>query len=442
MRTTGRRPGNSERSGLPPSWQFRMLNFQLKSQLEALADRLAHPGGSPMPTPLSSWPTAHPGDEREFVPPDGARTPSKDRRVRYRPAVVPSIADADLTVGHDLHARLDRAIADLASLRAVDGVTPAAAVQLLRSESAWSSKVEHIVVGHRYVARAMADLPTRQRAAREVAANIAALEHALDLAEHPIDAADINDIHAALLPDETWSGALRTTQNWIGGSDHSPRDARYVPPAYEDVPALMDDLADYINRDDVPAIVQAAIAHAQFESIHPYPDGNGRVGRALAHYVLRRRGVIGQTLAPISLAMLVRREQYMAAIATYDRGDPRPFVALFADACSQSADAARRLAAELRDIAASWKADPAVAAARSDAVVRKIVDDLVDQPVTTADQVAAQHGVSARAARNGLEALRTAGILNRTTAARNLHVFEAIDVFAALDDLERSLGLD
>ena len=135
-------------------------------------------------------------------------------------------------------------------------------------------------------------------------------------------------------------------------------------------------------------------------------------------------------------------DDFYDAIATYDRGDPRPFVTLFADGCSQSADATRRLAAELRDIAASWKADPAVAATRSDAVVRKIVDDLIEQPVTTADQVASQHGVSARAARNGLEALRNAGILNRTTAARNLHVFEAIDVFAALDDLERSLRTD
>lgn len=194
--------------------------------------------------------------------------------------------------------------------------------------------------------------------------------------------------------------------DWIGGSDHSPRDARYVPPAPENVPALLDDLAAYINRDDVPAVVQAAVAHAPFEAIHPFPDGNGRIGRALAHYVLRRRGVIGKTLTPISLAMLVRREQYMDAISAYDRGDPSPFVTLFADGCSQSADAARRLA---------------------------------DQPVTTADQVATQHGVSARAARNGLEALRDAGILNRTTAARNLHVFEAIEVFAALDDLERSV---
>ena len=140
--------------------------------------------------------------------------------------------------------------------------------------------------------------------------------------------------------------------------------------------------------------------------------------------------------------MLARRDQYTAAISSYDRGDPYPFVTLFADGCTQSADAARRLASELHDIVADWKADPAVAGSRSDAVVRKIVDSLVDQPVTTADKVAARHAVSARAARNGLEALRAAGILNRTTAARNLHVFEAIDIFAALDDLERSLRTD
>ena len=385
------------------------------------------------------WPVAHSGHEREFVAPAGAQVPRRDRRVPYRPTVVPHITDADLPIDPELHALLDQAVTDLASLRTLDTTTPAAAVQLLRSESAWSSKVEHIEVGHRYVARAMADVPTRQRAAREVAANIAALEHALALAEHPIDAADISDIHAALLPNEEWSGALRTTQNWIGGSNHSPRDARYVPPDQQDLPALMNDLATYINRDDVPAVVQAAMAHAQFEAVHPYPDGNGRVGRALAHYVLRRRGVVGQTLAPISLAMLARREQYLDAIAAYDHGNPQTFVTLFAQGCSQSANASRRLATELQDVIAEWKADPAVAGARSDAVVRKIVDGLADEPVTTADQIAARHGVSSRAARNGLDALTNAGILNRTTAARNLHVFEAVDVFAALDDLERSL---
>ena len=140
--------------------------------------------------------------------------------------------------------------------------------------------------------------------------------------------------------------------------------------------------------------------------------------------------------------MLARREQYTAAISSYDRGDPYPFVSLFADGCSPSSDADRRLASELEDIAADWKADPSVAGSRSDAVVRRIVDSLVDQPVITAEKVAARHAVSARAARNGLEALRAAGILNRATAARNLHVFEAVDVFAALDDLERSLRTD
>ncbi len=109
-----------------------------------------------------------------------------------------------------------------------------------------------------------------------------------------------------------------------------------------------------------------------------------------------------------TVVMLARREQYLAAIASYDRGDPYPFVTLFADGCSPSADAARRLASELRGIAADWKADPAVAGSRSDAVIRRIVDSLVDQPVTTAEQVAARHAVSARAARNGLErSLRT-----------------------------------
>ena len=81
---------------------------------------------------------------------------------------------------------------------------------------------------------------------------------------------------------------LRTVQNWIGGSDYSPRDALYVPPPPDTVHAYMNDLTEFANRTDIPVLIQAAIAHAQFESIHPFTDGNGRIGRALINTIFRR----------------------------------------------------------------------------------------------------------------------------------------------------------
>jgi fido (protein-threonine AMPylation protein) len=91
-------------------------------------------------------------------------------------------------------------------------------------------------------------------------------------------------------PDRVTPGEYRQQQNWIGGRLDSPLDARYVPPPEGEVDGLMSDLVAFVNRDDLPGVAQAAVAHAQFETIHPFLDGNGRVVRCLIHVVLRGRG--------------------------------------------------------------------------------------------------------------------------------------------------------
>jgi fido (protein-threonine AMPylation protein) len=103
----------------------------------------------------------------------------------------------------------------------------------------------------------------------------------------------LQEIHRRLLAGtrlQAHGGSFRQVQNWIGGSGHNPCSADYVPPPPEFVPELMEDLCAFCNADDLPAVAQAAIAHAQFETIHPFVDGNGRTGRAIIHLVLRRRG--------------------------------------------------------------------------------------------------------------------------------------------------------
>ena len=92
-------------------------------------------------------------------------------------------------------------------------------------------------------------------------------------------------------PTPRLGGVIREEQNWIGGSSYNPCSATFVPPPAEHVQGLLEDLTVYINGDEHPALVQAAIAHAQFETIHPFADGNGRTGRALIHIILRRRGL-------------------------------------------------------------------------------------------------------------------------------------------------------
>ncbi|HUP86050.1 MAG TPA: Fic family protein [Acidimicrobiales bacterium] len=99
------------------------------------------------------------------------------------------------------------------------------------------------------------------------------------------------------------AGQIRSVQNWIGGSSFDPCSAAFVPPPFEQVEGVLADVCAFVNDDELPAVAQAAIAHSQFETIHPFVDGSGRTGRALIHAVLRRRGVAPRILPPISLVL-------------------------------------------------------------------------------------------------------------------------------------------
>jgi Fic family protein len=188
--------------------------------------------------------------------------------------------------------------------------TEALARLLSRAESVASSRIEGLEVGARKLLRAEAahatGVASTDTAANEVLGNIAAMNAALQ-AVGPGDEITLDMLlafHSRLMadaPGEAGAGTLRTKQNWIGGSDYNPCTAAFVPPPPEFVPELMADLCSFCNEDSLPAVAQAALAHAQFETIHPFADGNGRTGRGLIQLVLRRRGLASRTL-PRSLS--------------------------------------------------------------------------------------------------------------------------------------------
>jgi Fic family protein len=152
------------------------------------------------------------------------------------------------------------------------------------------------------------------------------MKQAIDLGTSgaPLKVSDLEDIHRALLrftADADIAGVIRTSQNWIRGNDYNPIGASYVPPPHEHVRPLLEDLCAFINRDDVAPIAQAGIAHAQFETIHPFADGNGRGGRALIYTVLRRRGEITQYIPPISLILAAEPKGYIGGLNAYRQGE-------------------------------------------------------------------------------------------------------------------------
>ena len=192
-------------------------------------------------------------------------------------------------------------------------------------------------------------------------------------------------------------GAYRTEQSWVGGT--SPRDAALVPPPPELVPALMEDLVLFANDDNLDPVTQAAVLHAQFETIHPFGDGNGRIGRVLIGWLLARR--LGVALPP-PVSVLIAQDPggYLAGLTLFRLGQLDPWVEWLATALERSSEAAGALMARSEKLLDEWRAR--LAGVRTDAAARGVVAILAEYPVVSAAVVAEKLGISMRASQTAL----------------------------------------
>ena len=249
-------------------------------------------------------------------------------------------------------------------------------------------------------------------------------------------------------PLEEHGGSLRRVQNWIGGSHYDPCSADFVPPPPDLVPGLLDDLCEFAGGDDLPALAQAAIAHAQFETIHPFVDGNGRTGRVLIHQILRRRGYAQRFLPPISLILATHGEAYIRGlIGTRYSGPPESeaahrgtndWIEFFAAACRRAVQEARGFEARIRDLVDSWRSR--LGPVRRDSAVLGLIEVLPTVPVLTVASAAPLLGRSFQATGSAVVRLVAAGILTQVRAGRRNRAFEAPELIEAFTGLERGLA--
>lgn len=356
----------------------------------------------------------------------------------YAAAVVPPIAAVRLVLDGDLAADLDEATRLLAAFDAggAGEIAPFASV-LLRSESAASSQIENLTSSARALAEAEIGEGNRANAA-VILGNVRTMQAALDLAGR-LDEHAVLAMHRALMAQQTQhpAGRWRDQQVWVGGSALHPGDAHYVPPVAHDVPALMADLVAFMDRDDLPPLAHAALAHAQFETIHPFTDGNGRTGRALLHSVLLHTGVIRRVTVPISAGLLAIREDYVDALMTYRRGDAEPILRCVAEAARNGTHIGERLVATLREVRADWAER---LTARAGSASWSMLDLLLRQPVVTARVVMRELEVSAPTAQSALQRLVDDGILLESTGHRRNRVYRAPAALRALDAYAAGLG--
>jgi Fic family protein len=328
---------------------------------------------------------------------------------------------------------------------------------LLRAEAVASSKIEGLEIGGRrlleaQVTAALGEEPS-DITATEVLNNVKAMRWAIDsLADvEQITVDDLLGIHERLLAGtslEQHAGELREQQNWIGGSSYNPCSAAFVPPPCDRVRGLLEDLCEFCNGEELPAIAQAALAHAQFETIHPFIDGNGRTGRALIHVILRRRGLAPVVVPPVSLVLATWSKDYVNGLtATRYRSDASSqeavdgldyWVGVFAAAMTRAVAEAETHEQRVAEVQTAWR--EALGKVRANSAVDILVNALPGAPVVTAQSAAALIGRSKQAVNEAIPRLVDAGVLTQTTIGRRNRAFEALDLINAFTDLERQLA--
>ena len=387
-----------------------------------------------------TWPTVE-LEKREWEPSPHSVVPMRERARRLGPydaAVVAPIAGTTLAaIPDDVVALAAEASTEIARYDAdTVHVAPFEAL-LLRSESAASSQIEQLTASAQAIALAELGDNSRRNAA-VIVANTRAMQAAIALADK-LDEQAILDMHTALLSDTRpeWTGRWRDEQVWIGGGPYWPHGADFVPPHYERIPDAMRDLVAYMARNDLPPLVQASLAHAQFETIHPFPDGNGRAGRALVHSLLRAKGLTRTVTVPVSAGLLVDVNAYFRALGAYREGNPAPIVEMMATASFTAIGNGRQLTADLEDIRDRWGEQ---IEARRSAAAWRLASLLVRQPVIDSPTAQQQLGLSAPAVNNGIDQLVAAGVLRQVSGTHRNRKWAAGEVLAALDAFAARTG--
>lgn len=382
-----------------------------------------------------------PHDSRQVPWSQDYRSGSRDDRMLREVTVSlpPQIRAEDVALPSHVVAAMEAATREVVALDHERGAElQALGTILLRTESVASSKIERVEASTADYARALHGNRSNAAATAMAGATtaIGALIRSVDGGK-PLHLAAVLDAHRALMLDDAterlYAGRLRDVQNWIGGSDLSPRNALFVPPPPGTVSDYMADLVAFVNRDDVPVLAQAAIAHAQFESIHPFTDGNGRIGRAVINTMLRRRGTARRVIVPIASALVAHRDRYFDLLDEYRTGHVQPLVLAFSTAAGIAAAEARVTADRVLELPDRWRGS--LGSVRTGSATDRLVTRLPDLAAFTADDAHDDIGGPLSSTYTAIERLADAEIIRPLTDRKRNQVWGVAAILDELDDL-------
>jgi Fic family protein len=347
--------------------------------------------------------------------------------LEWRPALVRALSDSDRAVGR---------------LAGEGGRLPNPHLLIrpfVRREAVLSSRIEgtQATLGELLAAEAGAVVSRSPADLREVANYVVALEYGIKrLSKLPLSLRLVRELHARLMEgvrgNQATPGEFRRSQNWIGPPGCSLSNATYVPPPPSEVMGCLDSWERFLHVTSLPPLVQVGLVHSQFEAIHPFLDGNGRIGRLLITLFLVERRILPRPLLYLSAFFeATRRDYYDRLLAVTERGEWEAWIEYFLNGVARQAEDTLNRAERINTLLEKWRM---AVAGSSSKVPAALVDRLAENPYWTIKRVAQRLGVAYTTAERAVERLEALGIVTQTTDAKRDRVYCATAILKILEE--------
>lgn len=360
----------------------------------------------------------------------------------YR-AFVPPPLPPDLTFDLKLATTLstaDRAVGELAGLGRTLPSAALLARTMVRREAVLSSKIEgtQATMSELVLFELQPRRPQDNSDVQEVSNYVTALSHVLAPDRRlPLSLSLLREAHEILLSGVRGGyatpGEFRRSQNWIGPAGCTLETATYVPPPPELLWDCLDAFEKHVHAEHaLPPLITIACLHYQFEAIHPFIDGNGRLGRLLVTLLLVEWGLLPAPLLDLSASLEPRREEYYARLmAVSTQGDWTGWISFFLEVLAHQANDARSRAIALQTLRDEYRSQ--MTSARSSSLIPQLVDELFKTPAMTIARASSVLGVTHRAATQNVGKLVDAGVLTEIASAGRTRLFLAEEILRTIN---------
>ena len=271
----------------------------------------------------------------------------------------------------------------------------------------------------------------------EVVSYVEAINYGLKrLNTFPLSLRLIKEIHAVLMINSRGQnrtpGEFRRSQNWIGAAGSTLKTADFIPPPVPEALDAMSQLEKYIHEGEEPLLIKCGLVHAQFETIHPFVDGNGRTGRTLIHKSLKDDGVLHTIALPISAGLLNNLDSYLNSLKAYQEGNPLPIIEQVFKAIELSLAIGENVSAKISSIIQNWEN---IINERKTSTIWKLIYLLIEQPVINTNLIKEKLHLTLRGANKLIDRAIGYGILTKFGNQKKGMFYQSSEIIAVLDDI-------